>query len=396
MGRKIVKVVNDKNIKHAVLWIRVSSREQKEGYSLDAQEDRVKNYCIRKGLTVIKQFTIVESSTRGERKEFYNMINFIKKYKDPIALVCDKVDRLQRSFKEYNVLNELIEKEKMVIHFQTEQAIMAKNAKAHDKMMWNFRVTVAQSQTDTMSDNVIRSFEKMRKEGKWAHHAPVGYKNVRDANGIRILELINKRTLQFDGIFGMSDDIVGNFNNSLNDILERRRTIDNILADFSTHLAENWQKNEEIVTNAESVLFTTFTKDIAEKVTISPKYIEEQAELLNADLWEAVKFYFQEYFPQYVIDEDAKTISLPDEYPLPHLFYYNSGSRNVPYTGKRIYGMDKDFKPAANKMTLISPLLKGIFSNIECYEEGKIKLAEEVESCEITFYIATLYAGNLR
>lgn len=183
MGRKVVKVVNDKNIKHAVLWIRVSSREQKEGYSLDAQEDRVKNYCIRKGLTVIKQFTIVESSTRGERKEFYNMINFIKKYKDPVALVCDKVDRLQRSFKEYNVLNELIEKEKMVIHFQTEQAIMAKNAKAHDKMMWNFRVTVAQSQTDTMSDNVIRSFEKMRKEGKWAHHAPVGYKNVRDANG---------------------------------------------------------------------------------------------------------------------------------------------------------------------------------------------------------------------
>lgn len=31
MGRKVVKVVNDKNIKHAVLWIRVSSREQKEG-----------------------------------------------------------------------------------------------------------------------------------------------------------------------------------------------------------------------------------------------------------------------------------------------------------------------------------------------------------------------------
>lgn len=183
MGRKAAKVVNDKNIKHAVLWIRVSSREQKEGYSLDAQEDRVKNYCIRQGLIIIKQFTVVESSTRGERKEFYNMINFIKKYKNPVALVCDKVDRLQRSFKEYDVLNKLIEKEKIAIHFQTEQAVMAKNAKAHEKMMWNFRITVAQSQTDTMSDNVIRSFEKMRKEGKWPHHAPVGYKNVKDANG---------------------------------------------------------------------------------------------------------------------------------------------------------------------------------------------------------------------
>lgn len=245
--------------------------------------------------------------------------------------------------------------------------------------------------SQSASVNIQKSGVSHTQQGMIAEDLNRNYDVLPD---IRILELINKRTLQFDGIFGMSDDIVGNFNNSLNDILERRRTIDNILADFSTHLAENWQKNEEIVTNAESVLFTTFTKDIAEKVTISPKYIEEQAELLNADLWEAVKFYFQEYFPQYVIDEDAKTISLPDEYPLPHLFYYNSGSRNVPYTGKRIYGMDKDFKPAANKMTLISPLLKGIFSNIECYEEGKIKLAEEVESCEITFYIATLYAGK--
>lgn len=183
MGRKVVKAAADKSIKHAVLWIRVSSREQKEGYSLDAQEDRLKNYCTQRGLAIVKQFTVVESSTRGEREEFYNMIAFIKKYKSPVALVCDKVDRLQRSFKEYNVLNELIEKEKIAIHFNTEQSVIAKNAKAHDKLMWNFRITVAQSQTDTMSDNVCRSLEKMRKEGKWAHHAPVGYKNVRQANG---------------------------------------------------------------------------------------------------------------------------------------------------------------------------------------------------------------------
>lgn len=52
---------------------------------------------------------------------------------------------------------------------------MAKNAKAHDKMMWNFRVTVAQSQTDTMSDNVIRSFEKCvkRENGHTMHQSAI-------------------------------------------------------------------------------------------------------------------------------------------------------------------------------------------------------------------------------
>lgn len=32
---------------------------------------------------------------------------------------------------------------------------------------------------------------------------------------VRMLELINKRTLQFNGIFGMSDDIVGNFDTKI-------------------------------------------------------------------------------------------------------------------------------------------------------------------------------------
>ena len=48
---------------------------------------------------------------------------------------------------------------------------------------------------------------------------------------VRILELINKRTLQFEGIFGMSDDIVGNFDVKLEDVLQKRRTLADIRTD---------------------------------------------------------------------------------------------------------------------------------------------------------------------
>ena len=65
----------------AVIFVRVSSREQKEGYSIDAQLARLRDYCKRKDLEVINEFEVVESSTRGERTEFYNMINFIKRQK---------------------------------------------------------------------------------------------------------------------------------------------------------------------------------------------------------------------------------------------------------------------------------------------------------------------------
>ena len=169
---------------------------------------------------------------------------------------------------------------------------------------------------------------------------------------VRILELINKRTLQFQGIFGMSDDIVGNFDEKLSDVLLKRRTLSDIQNDFMTNMNINKNANAQIVSEAESVLFTTFTKDIAEKVQVSPKYIQEQAECINQDLWEVVKFYFEKYFPQYIIDDTNKTLTLSENCPPPCLFYYSSGNRNVPYTGKKSYGMSKDFKPASNRITL--------------------------------------------
>ena len=203
---------------------------------------------------------------------------------------------------------------------------------------------------------------------------------------VRILELINKRTLQFQGIFGMSDDIVGNFDEKLSDVLQKRRTLSDIQNDFMTNMSVHKDTNAQIVSEAESVLFTTFTKDIAEKVQVSPKYIQEQAEYINQDLWEVVKFYFEKYFPQYIIDDTNKTLTLSENCPPPCLFYYSSGNRNVPYTGKKCYGMSKDFKPASNRITLTSILVKGILEEIKCSETGKIKINGNIPCCKISMY----------
>ena len=111
------------------------------------------------------------------------MINFVKRQKSCIALVCDKVDRLQRSFREVPVLEELRKSRKIELHFVTEGQML--NAKSNSSQIMSYQcfVMMAESYTNNISDNVCRSLEEMRKKGKWAHHAPVGYKNVRDANG---------------------------------------------------------------------------------------------------------------------------------------------------------------------------------------------------------------------
>ena len=80
----------------------------------------MQEYCLRKGLEILKTFEFSESSTVGSREKFKEAIEFAKKQKNIIAIISDKVDRLQRSYKETPLLNDLIDREKIELHFYTE------------------------------------------------------------------------------------------------------------------------------------------------------------------------------------------------------------------------------------------------------------------------------------
>ena len=163
----------------AVILARVSSKEQEEGHSLDAQSSRLTEYAIKKQLDIIQIFSLTESSTRGGRKKFHEMIKFIKSQKEKIALICDKVDRLQRGFNEQPLLNTLLQQDKIEIHFMTEGQVITKDSNSATKLMWNMSIVMAQSYTDCISDNVKRSINHKIKNGEWIGKAPIGYLNER-------------------------------------------------------------------------------------------------------------------------------------------------------------------------------------------------------------------------
>ena len=73
----------------AVILARVSSREQENGMSIDAQLENLNKYVRRNGLTLLKTFQITESSTRGDRKKFVEMLNFVKTQREKIVIVAD-------------------------------------------------------------------------------------------------------------------------------------------------------------------------------------------------------------------------------------------------------------------------------------------------------------------
>lgn len=167
------------NAKKAVILARVSSKEQEDGYSIEAQTYRLKSYCERRGLEIVETYEITESSTKGDRKSFMEMISFCKKQKQTIAIVADKIDRVQRSLKEYPVLDGLVQEGKIELHFISENYVIHKDSISQERLMWSIGIILAQSYVDSLRDNVKRSIDHKLRNGEFPSKAPIGYLNIR-------------------------------------------------------------------------------------------------------------------------------------------------------------------------------------------------------------------------
>ena len=189
----------------AVIFSRVSSKEQEEGHSIDAQTAKLQAYCLKKGFNVAKVFKVTESSNIGERKKFNAMLEYVrethKSTKDRVVLAVDKVDRLMRNFKDYPVIQELVEKEIAELHIVGENDVISKDSNSMEKMFFNFRIMMAQSYTDAIRDNVKRSNEYKIQNGEYPNRAPIGYLNVRDEAGKSDIILDSERCLLVKRLF---------------------------------------------------------------------------------------------------------------------------------------------------------------------------------------------------
>lgn len=166
----------------AIILSRVSSKDQEEGYSIAAQTEKLKEYCQRKGLDVLKVFEITESSTVGDRKQFKEMLAYAKeihtKTHQRLAIIVDAVDRLMRNFSDQAVLNDLMNQDVIELHFARTGGIVHKDSASHEKLMWNMQIMMAQAYVDSMKDNVKRSIDYKIKKGEYIAQAPLGYRNL--------------------------------------------------------------------------------------------------------------------------------------------------------------------------------------------------------------------------
>lgn len=165
-----------------ILLARVSTEEQKEaGNSLPAQMARLKKYALDKGFieSDIIPFEFDESAYKKDREKFDEVMRSVDNSSEPIALCCDKIDRLIRNFtSELVKLEELRRDGKIIMHFPSDNIILHKDSPASDLFRFTMGVSLAKYYSDSISDNVKRAFETKLKKGEWIGWAPFGYVNV--------------------------------------------------------------------------------------------------------------------------------------------------------------------------------------------------------------------------
>ena len=106
-SRSVARRENAAGARQAIIYARVSDARQEEGWSHDAQLQRLREYASRNGLEVVREFVSSESAKAAGRKVFAECIKELERKGGPRVLLVEKADRATRNLADLLVLEEL-------------------------------------------------------------------------------------------------------------------------------------------------------------------------------------------------------------------------------------------------------------------------------------------------
>jgi DNA invertase Pin-like site-specific DNA recombinase len=160
----------------AVTYVRVSSKEQEQGFSIPAQRQLLTEYAEREGLHVVEEFEDVETAKRAGRTAFGEMVAFLRKRGSSCrTLLVEKTDRLYRNIKDWVTIDEL----GIEVHFVKENVVLSEDSRSSEKFMHGIKVLMAKNYIDNLGEEVRKGMIEKARQGHWPTVAPAGYQNNR-------------------------------------------------------------------------------------------------------------------------------------------------------------------------------------------------------------------------
>jgi DNA invertase Pin-like site-specific DNA recombinase len=171
--------------RHAVLYARVSSKDQeKEGFSIPAQQKLLRSYALSNHLTIVQEFVDVETAKRAGRTAFGDMLTYFRQHRETCrVLLVEKTDRLYRNFKDWVTLEEF----DLDVHLVKENVVLSANSRSQEKFVHGIKVLMAKNYIDNLSEETRKGMQEKAEQGIWPTHTPLGYRNMVGPDGKRIV-----------------------------------------------------------------------------------------------------------------------------------------------------------------------------------------------------------------
>ena len=169
-GKKKIKIGS----KNAIIYTRVSSKEQTENLSLEVQLKGCEQFATKNTLQVKGRFGgTYESAQTDERNEFKRMVNFAKNYKEGIAfIIVYSLERFSRTGENAIWLSRQL-RELGITIVSVTQPIDTSNPSG--VLQQNILFLFSQYDNDLRRQKCIAGMKEKLIRGEWVGGAPVGY-----------------------------------------------------------------------------------------------------------------------------------------------------------------------------------------------------------------------------
>ena len=158
---------------NAVIYVRVSTAEQVDNYSLDSQEKACRAYCAREGFTVARVFREEGASAKTiARPQLEEALQYCAENAEYLDfLVVYRVDRLARQVLDHQTIRMTLLRYDIKLRAVQETF----DSSASGKFMENVVAAMAQFDNDLRAARTIEGMKEGLSRGRWQWVAPIGY-----------------------------------------------------------------------------------------------------------------------------------------------------------------------------------------------------------------------------
>src|SRR5689334_12688593 len=165
----------------AIIYIRVSTKEQTENLSLPTQLRVCEEYCRREGFEILERFSEEgESAKTTDRRELQRMLAYCRSNKGKVHfLVVFNLTRFARDKYDHFALRSHLQSLGISLRSATEPI----DDTSTGKLMEGVLAAFAQFDNDVRSDRTRAGMKAALELGRWVFLAPIGYLNAPRAMG---------------------------------------------------------------------------------------------------------------------------------------------------------------------------------------------------------------------